>query len=142
MSPAWQDSNMRVKSQWSGRRPPQLRAGGRPGESGCSILWHRTVCFVLFFLRCMIFCFLFAMRLQLGTSPLEGLWVVPPFHSVLVYTFSSRHPTTVVACGRVLKSVSLVIACAFSFNSPFSVSPPRYAGGIRGRFLTVVCLII
>ena len=63
--------------------------------------------------------------------------------------------------------VSLVIACAFSFYSPFFVSPPpRHAGGsreafdgglpyhsaffvspppplaVRGRFLTVVCLII
>ena len=92
---------------------------------------------------------------------------VPPFYSVLVFIFSSRPPATMVACGRILTLVSLATAPAFSFNSSFFVSPPPplavYAGGfegglsyysaffvspppatltVRGRVLTVGCLII
>ena len=44
-------------------------------------------------------------------------------------------PVTMAACGRVLATlVSLVIAPAFSFNSPFFVSPPHHAGGTREFF--------
>ena len=38
--------------------------------------------------------------------------------------------------------VSLVLAPVLSFNSPFSVSPPPATLAVRGRVLTVVCLVI
>ena len=75
------------------------------------------------------------MRFRLGTPPLAGLWVVPPFHFVLVFAILSRPPATMVACGRVLTLVSLVLAPVFSFNSPFFVlTPPRHADGTRQVF--------
>ena len=81
------------------------------------------------------------MRFQLRTSPPRGtVGCVPPFHCVLVFAFLSR--PTMVACGRALTLVSLVIASAFSFKSPFFVSPPPATPAVRGRFLTVVCLFI
>ena len=43
-------------------------------------------------------------------------------------------PATMVACGRVLILVSLVLAPVFSFNSPFFVSPPRHADDTREGF--------
>ena len=99
------------------------------------ILWHRTVCFCLIFFVMHDVLFSFCYTFSAGHfPPLVGLWVVPPFHCVLVFTFSSRPPATMVACGRVLTLVSLVIAPAFSFNSPFFVSPPHHAGGTREFF--------
>ena len=56
--------------------------------------------------------------------------------------FVSLPPATMVACGRVLTLVSLVLAPVFSFNSPFFVSPPSATLTIGGRVLTVVCLAI
>ena len=44
-------------------------------------------------------------------------------------------PAPMVVCGGGLTLVSLVIAPAFSFNSPFFVSPPpRHAGSTREVF--------
>ena len=65
----------------------------------------------------------------------------PPFHFVWFSTFclAPRHDG---GCGRALTLVSLVIAPAFSFNSPIFVSPPPATLAVRGKFLTVVCLII
>ena len=60
---------------------------------------------------------------------------MPPFHFVLVFAFSCRPPAMMMACGRVLTLVFLVVAPAFSFNSPFFVLPlPRHAGGSREVF--------
>ena len=47
-----------------------------------------------------------------------------------------------VACGRVLTLVSIVMAPAFSFNSPFLVSHPPATLAVGGRFLAAVYLII
>ena len=56
--------------------------------------------------------------------PLAGLWVVPPFHFVLIFAFCLAPPTaTMVACGRVLTLVSFVLAPVF-FSSSIFVSPP------------------
>ena len=66
--------------------------------------------------------------------PLAGLWVVPPFHFVVVFAFCLAPPSTMVACGRALTLVSLVFAPVFSFNSPFFVSPPPATLTIRGSF--------
>ena len=60
---------------------------------------------------------------------------MPPFHFVLVFAFCLAPPATMVARGRVLTLVSLVLARVFSFNSLFFVSPPpRHADGTREGF--------
>ena len=56
--------------------------------------------------------------------------------------FLSRPSATMVACGRVLMLVSLVLAPVFSFNSPCFISPPPATLAVRGRVLTVVCYVI
>ena len=71
------------------------------------------------------------MRFRLATFPLAGLWVVPPFHFVLVFAPCLAPPATMVACGRVLTLVSLVFAPVFYFNSLLFVSPPRHADDAR-----------
>ena len=82
----------------------------------------------------MLFCFLYAIRFQLGAFPYSRLWVGPPFHFRVGFCLLSRPPTTMIACGRVLLLVFLVLAPAFSFNSPYFVSPPRHADGTREGF--------
>ena len=47
-----------------------------------------------------------------------------------------------VACGRVLMLVSLVLAPVYSLNSPFFVAHTPAALAVRGRVLTVVWLVI
>ena len=75
------------------RRPPQLRAGGRPGKSGYSHCGTGRCVFVLFSfsMNVILFslCHAFSAR---HLPPLAGLWVVLPFHFVLVFTFLSRPP--------------------------------------------------
>ena len=90
----------------------------------------------------MTFCFLFAIRFQLGTSPPRGTVGCATFPFDVGFRLFVSPPATMVACGRVLTLVSLVIAPAFSFNSLFFVSPPPVTLAIRGRFLTVIFLIM
>ena len=98
--------------------------GGRPVDSGYS--HSGTGLYVLssflFYARYFVsLCYAFSAR---HFPPLAGLWVVPTFRFVLVFAFFLAPPATMVACGRVLSLVSLVVAPVFSFNSPFFVSPP------------------
>ena len=126
-------------------RPADALLSSEPGGGHGNLATHTEAqdCVFLSYVLCdaCYFCFLFAMRFQLRTSPPRGtVGCVPPFHCVLVFAFLSR--PTMVACGRALTLVSLVIASAFSFKSPFFVSPPPATPAVRGRFLTVVCLFI
>ena len=89
------------------------------------------------------------------------------YHNTSSLYVSPSATITMVACGRVLTLISLVITTAFSFSSPFFVSPsatlaargsffygvlpchsaffvspsPRHAGGTR-EGLPVVCLFV
>ena len=89
----------------------------------------------------MLFCFLFAMRFQLGTPPPSRDWVVPPFHFVLVFAFSSRPRHY----GGLREGFNVGFPChsacvllQFAF---LRLAPPATLA-VRGRFLTAVCLII
>ena len=108
----------------------------------------------------MLFCFLFDMRYQLGTSPPRGTVGCATFPFRFGFRLFVSPPRHDVACGRVSMLVSLVLAPVFSFTSPFFVSPPGHADGtwegfdgglschsaflsrppatlaVRGRFLT------
>ena len=90
----------------------------------------------------MLFCFLFVTRFQLGTSRPHGTVGCSTFRFRDGFRLFVSPPATMTVCGRVLTLVSLVIAPAFFFNSPFFVSPPPATLAVRGRFLTAVCVII
>ena len=62
---------------------------------------------------------------------------------VFAFAFSSHTTASMAACGRVLISVYLVLALAFSFILNLFVSLcPRDTLAVRGRFLPVVYLVI
>ena len=114
------------------RRPPQLRAGGRLGQSSYS--HSGTGLHVLSSLLCDARYFVFSLLCVFGEAlpPLAGLWVVPPFHFVLVFAFCLAPPATMVASGRVLTWFSLSSRlCSPSIRLSSSRPPPRrrYAGG-------------
>ena len=124
------------------RRPPQPRAGGAARVIWLLTLWHRTVCFcfILFVMHVILYslCYAFSAR----HFPPRGTVGCATFPFRVGFRLFVSPPVTMAACGRVLATlVSLVIAPAFSFNSPFFVSPPPATLAVPRRFLTVVCLI-
>ena len=75
------------------------------------------------------------MRFQRGTSRSRGTVGCATFPFCAGFRLFVSPPATMAACGRVLSLVSLVIVPAFSFNSPFFVSPsPRHVAGSREVF--------
>ena len=118
------------------RRPPQPRAGGAARVIWLLTLWHRTVCFcfILFIMHVILYslCYAFSAR----HFPPRGTVGCATFPFRVGFRLFVSPPVTMAACGRVLATlVSLVIAPAFSFNSPFFVSPPPPATlTVRGKF--------
>ena len=120
-------------------RPADTLRSPEPGGGQGNLATHSVAqdCLFVSYSLCdacyFVFCLLCAFSQALPR--LAGLRVVSPFHFVLVRLFVSP-PATMVACGRILTLVSLVIASAFSFNPSFFVSPPsRHAGGSRKVFV-------
>ena len=114
------------------------------------ILWHRTVCFLSYFL-CDACCFVFSLICVFSYEYAVSARHFPPpswdcgsCHLSISCGFRLfvSPPATMVACGRVLMLVSLVLAPVFSFNSPCFISPPPATLAVRGRVLTVVCYVI
>ena len=94
-----------------------------------------TVCFVFFSLSCTLFLFSLCYTFSARHFPLlAGLWVMPPFHFVFGFHPFVSPPHHGGSLRRVVMLVSLVLAPAFSFNSPFFVSPPPHADGTREGF--------
>ena len=99
------------------------------------ILWHRTVYFCLvFFVMHVILFSLYYMFSARRFPPLATVGCATFQFSCWLSAVGLAPPATMVACGRVLILVSLVLAPVFSFNSPFFVSPPHHADGTREGF--------
>ena len=115
--------------------------GGQGNLATLAVAQDCMFCLIFFLMHVILFslCYAFSAR---HFPRLAGLWVVPPFHFELVFAFLSRPPATMVACGRVLTLVFLVLAPVLSFNSPFLRLAPPATPTIRGRVLTVVGLAI
>ena len=70
------------------------RAGGAARLIWLFILWHRTVCYFVFYFLCYACSFVVSLLCVFSSalSPLAGLQVVPPFHFVLVFAFLLAPP--------------------------------------------------
>ena len=106
--------------------------------------------------RCFVFSF--DMRVRLGTFPLAGLWVVPPFRFVWVFAscLPPRHDGSLregfgfgFPCLRACILLQFAFIClpprhaddtregfdgGWSCHSAFFVSPPPATLAVRGRF--------
>ena len=115
-------------------RPADALLSSEPGGSQRNLATHTAYVLSSFFCDARCFVFSFGMCFRLGTSPPRGTVGCATFPFRVGFRLLSRSPATMmVACGRVLNSVSLVFAPVFSFNSPSFVSLPpprrRYAEG-------------
>ena len=83
----------------------------------------------------MFFCFVFALRFQLGATPLVGLLVVPPFHFLVgfhLFVSPPRHDGGLregFDVGFLCLSACVLLQFAFLRLAP---SPPRWR--YAGRF--------
>ena len=108
--------------------------GGQGNPSTHTLAQDCMLCFLFFVMPAFLFCLCYAFSSR-HFPLLVGLWFVPPFHFVVVFRILSCPPATMVACGRVWTSVSLVFAPVFSFNPRFFVPPPlRHADGTPEAF--------
>ena len=90
----------------------------------------------------MLFCFLLAVRFQLGAYPLAGLWVVPPSHfrvGFRLFISPPRHDSGLR--GGVDVDFFCLRACVLLRLTFLRLAPPHATLAVRGSFLTMVCLI-
>ena len=118
------------------RRPPQPRARGVARVIWILILWHRTVCF--FFIFFVMYVTLFSLRHAFSARhfpPSRDCGLCHLCFSCWFSPFRLAHRHDGCLREGFDVGVLVVIAPAFSFNSPFFVSPlHRHAGGSREVF--------
>ena len=96
--------------------------GGGQGNLATPTVAQDCMFCLLFFVMHVILFSLYAFSARHFPS-LAGLWVVPPFHFVLVFVLS-RPPRHDGSLREGFDFGSLVFTPVFSFNSLFFVSPP------------------
>ena len=140
-------------------RPADALLSSEPGGGQGNLATHTVAqgcmfCRLFFVTHVILFslCYAFSAR---HFSPLAGLWVVPPFHFVLVFAFCLPPPRH---CGSLREGFDHVFSClracvllqfaflrlvpprhaddtregfdgGWSCHSAFFVSPPRHTGG-------------
>ena len=117
--------------------PPSApsRGGGQGNLTTCTVAED---CVFLFSLLCMLLCFFFATRFQLGTSSPRGTvgCATFPFRVDFRHFVSPPHHD-----GGPREGFDVgFVAPAFSFSRLSSSSPPPATLAVRGRVSTVVCL--